>query len=247
MLAERRHERILEALAKGDAVSVADLSGLIGASETTIRRDLRELETRGKLERVHGGAVPIRDVFHADEPTMDAKQQMHTEEKKTIARYAASLVRNDDVVFLDGGSTVMYMVEHLDAPEAIFVTNSVVCAELLPLKGLRAYVLGGVIKPRTLAIIGGEVTERLRTYNFTKAFLGTNGIAVGPGFTTPDPEEASVKAAAAASARDVWVLADSSKFGIITASTFLALNEARIVTEDMCERRYLENADILIA
>lgn len=244
MLAERRQDRILEELAKEEAVSVTGLCGLTGASEATIRRDLRELETRGKLERVHGGAVIIRDVFHAEEPGMADKQLLHTEEKKQIAKYAASLVQDDDVVFLDGGSTVMYMVDYLNAPNATFVTNSVVCAQLLPLRGLRTYVLGGVIKPRTLAIIGGEAMERLRSYNFTKAFLGTNGIAVGPGFTTPDPEEAGVKAAAAASARDVLVLADSSKFGTITASTFLALEGAQIVTEAMRERRYLENADI---
>lgn len=247
MLAETRQERILEELARRDAVSVSGLCGLTGASEATIRRDLRELETKGKLERVHGGAVSTRDVFYADEPGMDDKQLLHTEEKKRIAQYAASLIQNDDVVFLDGGSTVMYMVEYLNAPEATFVTNNVVCAQLLPRKGLRTYVLGGVIKPRTLAIIGGEAMERLRAYNFTKAFLGTNGIAVGPGFTTPDPEEAALKATAASCARDVWVLADSSKFGAITAATFLTLDKAGIITESMREKRYLDNADIRIA
>lgn len=177
---------------------------------------------------------------------MDVKRQLHTPEKMRIARYAAGLISNDDVVYLDAGSTVMHMVEHIQAPNAIFVTNSVECAQRLPQRGLRAYVLGGVIKPGTLAIIGGETMEGLKKYNFTKTFLGTNGITVGSGFTTPDPEEAMVKATAAARSRETWVLADSSKFGAITAALVLPLNEAGIVTDRLDDRRYLEHTDIKI-
>lgn len=175
---------------------------------------------------------------------MDVKRELHTPEKQRIARYAAGLIHDDDVVYLDAGSTVMHMVEHIQATRATFVTNSVECVQRLPRRGLRAYVLGGVLKPGTLAIIGGEAMEALKKYNFTKAFLGTNGIAVGPGFTTPDPEEAMVKAAAAARARETWVLADSSKFGTITAASVLPLDGAWIVTDRLNDRRYSEYTDI---
>lgn len=246
MLAELRMETILAQLEKEQAVSVAQLCQITGASEATIRRDLNELARRGKLNKVHGGALPIREEFRGEEPNMDVKRQLHTPEKMRIARYAAGLIANDDVVYLDAGSTVMHMVEYIQAPGATFVTNSVECAQRLPQRGLRAYVLGGVIKPGTLAIIGCETVESLKKYNFTKTFLGTNGIAVGPGFTTPDPEEAMVKSTAAAQARETWVLADSSKFGTITAASVLPLSEAGIITDQLEDRMYLEHTDIKI-
>ena len=244
MLAELRMEAILAELEKEQAVSVAHLCRVTGASEATIRRDLNELARRGKLNKVHGGALPVREEFRAEELDMDTKRQLHTQEKLRIARYAASLIGDDDVVYLDAGSTVMHMADHIQSTRATFVTNSVECAQRLPRRGLRAYVLGGVLKPGTLAIIGGEAMEGLKKYNFTKAFLGVNGIAAGPGFTTPDPEEAMVKAAAAAHARNTWVLADSSKFGAIAAASFLPLDGAGIVTDRLEDRRYLDYTDI---
>ena len=246
MLAELRMEVILAELEREQAVSVAHLCQVTGASEATIRRDLNELARRGKLNKVHGGALPIREEFRGEEPNMDVKRQLHNPEKLRIAQYAAGLISDDDVVYLDAGSTVMHMVDYIQAPNAIFVTNSVECAMRLPRRGLRAYVLGGVIKPGTLAVIGSEAVAGIKKYNFTKTFLGTNGIAVEPGFTTPDPEEAMLKSAAAAQARETWMLADSSKFGTITAASVLPLGGARIVTDLLDDRRYLEYTDIKV-
>lgn len=246
MLAELRMDAILAQLEKEQAVSVAQLCQITGASEATIRRDLNELARRGKLNKVHGGALPVREEFRGEEPNMDVKRHLRTPEKIRIAQYAAGLIANDDVVYLDAGSTVMHMVEYIQASGATFVTNSVECAQRLPQRGLRAYVLGGVIKPGTLAIIGCEAMEGLKRYHFTKAFLGTNGIAVGAGFTTPDPEEAMVKSAAAAQARETWVLSDSSKFGTITAASVLPLSEAGIITDRLENRKYLEHTDIKV-
>ena len=240
LLAEQRMERILEELSRQDSVSVAYLCQVIGASEASIRRDLTELAQRGKLTKVHGGALPVREEFRSEEPDMEIKRQLHTPEKKRIAQYAAGLIQNEDVVFLDAGSTVMHMADYIRAPRAIFVTNSIECLQRLPRRGLRTYVLGGVLKPGTLAVIGGEAMETLKHYNFTKAFLGANGIALGQGFTTPDPEEAMVKKLAASRSRESWVLADASKFGAVAAAAFLPLDGARIITDRLDDRRYLE-------
>jgi len=240
LLAEQRMDRILEELSRREAVSVAQLCQIIGVSEATIRRDLTALSQRGKLTKVHGGALPVRETFRAEEPDMETKRQLHTPEKRRIAQYAAGLIQNNDVVFLDAGSTVMHMTEFIRATDATFVTNSIECLQRLPRRGLRTYVLGGVLKPGTLAIIGAEAMEALKRYNFTKVFLGTNGIAPGPGFTTPDPEEAMVKALAAARSQEAWALADSSKFDIVTAATAFPLEKAGIITERLPDQRYLD-------
>lgn len=245
LLAEQRMDRILEELSRRESVSVAYLSQTIGVSEATVRRDLTELAQRGKLNKVHGGALPLRENFRGDfqgeELDMEVKRQLHTPEKKRIAQYAASLIRDDDVVFLDAGSTVMHMAEYIRASRAVFVTNSVECLQRLPRLGLRTYVLGGVLKPGTLAVIGGEAMEGLKRYNFTKAFLGINGISLDQGFTTPDPEEAMVKALAAARSRETWVLADSSKFDMITAASVFPLEQAAVITDHLRDLSYLDH------
>ena len=244
LLAEQRMDRILEELSHQESVSVAYLSRVIGVSEATVRRDLTELAHRGKLNKVHGGALPLkepfREEFRGEEPDMELKRQLHTPEKKRIAQYAAGLIQNDDVVFLDAGSTVMHMAEFIRAPRATFVTNSVECLQRLPRLGLRTYVLGGVLKPGTLAIIGGEAMEDLKKYNFTKVFLGANGVSLSQGFTTPDPEEAMVKALAAARSQQAWVLADSSKFDTVTGTVIFPLERAGIITDRLRDTRYLD-------
>ena len=101
MLAELRMEAILAELDKEQAVSVAHLCQVTGASEATIRRDLNELARRGRLNKVHGGAISVRDEFRSEELDMDTKRQLHTPEKMRIARYAAGLVQDNDVVYLD--------------------------------------------------------------------------------------------------------------------------------------------------
>ena len=244
MLAEQRMEQILLELEKEQAVSVAHLCKVTGVSEATIRRDLTELAQRGKLNKVHGGALLVREAFHGEELDMEVKRQLHTPEKRRIARYAAGLIQNSDVVFLDAGSTVMHMVEYIQAPRATFVTNSVECAQRLPRRGLKTYLLGGLLKPGTLSIVRGGALEDLKRYNFTRAFLGVNGIAVSQGFTTPDPEEAAVKALAAERAQEVYVLVDSSKFGQVTAAVIFPIDAACVITDRLPDRRYKDYTDV---
>lgn len=244
MLAEQRAERILKELAQRRAATVADLCQMTGASEATIRRDLTALAKQGKLSKVHGGAMLMAGEFHGEELDMDTKRRLHTEEKDRTAQYAAGLIGDDDVVFLDAGTTVLRVAEHLRSSKAMFLTNSIECACRLMERNLRTYVLGGTLKAGTMALIGTDTLEALRRYNFTKAFLGANGVTIAQGFTTPDPEEAAVKALAAERAQEVYVLADSSKFGQVTASVMFPIEAARIITDRLPDRRYRDYTDI---
>lgn len=244
MLAEQRAERILRELAQRRAATVADLCRVTGASEATIRRDLNALAQRGKLSKVHGGAVLMDGEFHGEELDMETKRGLFTGEKERAARYAAGLIGDDDVAFLDAGTTVLLMAEHLRSSKALFVTNSIECACRLMERNLRTHVLGGMLKAGTMALIGAETLSALGRYNFTKAFLGANGITVAQGFTTPDPEEAAVKALAAERAREAYVLADSSKFGQVTAAVMFPIEAACVITERLPDRRYRDYTDV---
>ena len=178
MLAEERIRKILTLLEEKKAVSVADLCQETGASEATIRRDLNELDRQGKLSKVHGGAVLPKDEFQSQEPDILTKSQLNVEQKQRIARYAAAQVNDDDFVFIDAGTTTLLMAEYLTNSKATFVTTGIECARRLVEKGLRVYVPGGLLKPGTQALVGAAARESIGRYNFTKSFIGTNGIAV---------------------------------------------------------------------
>ena len=245
MLAEQRTEVILSELAERRAVSVTDLCQATGASEATIRRDLNALARQGRLNKIHGGATSLEEEeFLAREPDLATKQR-YAREKERIARYAAGLVGDDDVVYLDTGTTVLHMAEHLKGSGALFVTSSVEFAVRLTGHGLHVYVLGGALKPGTVDIVGAEALDALRRYNFTKVFLGTSGVSMSQGFTTPDPEAAALKVLAASRAQTAYMLADSSKFGRVTAATILPLEAAAIITDRLPDRKYLDCTEVI--
>ena len=205
MLAEQRARAILEQIAQHQTVSVTDLCQTTGASEATIRRDLNALARQGRLVKIHGGATSLEEEeFLAREPDLATKQR-YAREKERIARYAASLVGDDDVVYLDTGTTVLHMASHLKDSKALFVTSSIDFAGMLSAFERRVYILGGALKPGTVDIVGAEALNAIRRYNFTKVFLGTSGVSLSQGFTTPDPEAAALKSLAAARAQSVYI------------------------------------------
>ena len=208
MLAEERFAQILALMAEKRTATVQELCEALNASESTIRRDLNELDRLGKVNKVHGGATLPDSQFRADEPTMAAKESLAVAEKRAIANAAAALITAEDFVYLDAGSTTLALARAVSGPalDAAYVTNGVAHARLLAQKGCRVCLPGGLLRPQTEAIIGAAALQSLQQYNFTKAFMGANGVALDAGFTTPDPEEAAVKAAAVRRAREAWFL-----------------------------------------
>ena len=240
MLAEERFGQILNLLSKQRTATVQELCEALGTSESTIRRDLTELDRLGKLNKVHGGATLPDSRFQAEEPTMQAKETLSVPQKRAIAAAAAALIHAEDFVFIDAGSTTLELVRALEgeALQANYVTNGVAHARTLAQKGCRVFLPGGLLRPQTEAIVGAAAVSSLQQYNFTKAFLGANGIDLVAGFTTPDPEEAAVKACAARRAREVWFLADDTKFGSIYPAVIAGLQDGSILTNRCPDPRY---------
>ena len=233
MLAEERFALILEQLNEQRTVTVQQLCEALHTSESTIRRDLTELDRQGRLTKVHGGATLPDSRFLADEPTMEAKETLAVAEKRSIAAAAAALVAAEDFVFIDAGTTTLELVRALAgaALKATYVTNGVAHARLLAQKGCRVYLPGGLLRPQTEAIVGAPAVSSIQQYNFTKAFMGANGVALEAGFTTPDPEEAAVKAAAVRRARESWFLVDDAKFAKIYPAVITELHGGAILTK----------------
>ena len=125
-----------------------------------------------------------------------------------------------------------------EALRATYVTNGVAHARLLAQKGCRVYLPGRLLRPQTEAIVGAPTVSNIQQYNFTKAFMGANGVALEAGFTTPDPEEAAVKAAAVRRAGESWFLVDDAKFARIYPAVIADLHSGAILTNRCPDPKY---------
>lgn len=247
MLTEERYAFILDLLQKKRSVSLNDLCNLLDVSESTIRRDLNALDEQGLLIKVHGGALASLDSgipATTFERNVEEKSHLFTQEKAIIARYAASLIDDGDLVFIDAGTTTEKMIDFLPQKNVTFVTNAFLHTKKLAQRGFRVFIPAGEIKLSTEAIVGAECLNSLRCYNFTKSFIGANGISLTHGISTPDRNEASVKTAVIRGSRQSFVLADHSKFDQISAVTFSSLGEVSIITDELPDDRYNEETII---
>lgn len=230
MLTDKRHQLVMDFLTENDIATVNELMALLKVSESTVRRDLKDLEQQGHLLRVHGGAKKKPQLNF--EASMNEKEEKFHDEKVAIARYCASLLEAEDVIYLDAGSTTLEMIPFIANDSAIkVVTNSVKHAVQCIDRQIPTIILGGMIKLSTNATLGAQAVSQLRKLHFNKAFLGMNGVDLKAGFTTPDPEEATLKQIALEQSQQVFVLVDHSKFQQKTFVQVAPLKQAEIITD----------------
>ena len=240
MLSQERYSKILSLLGAKGTVSISELVEITGTSESTIRRDLNDLDKLGKLCRVHGGATAINQEFVMVEDDVYTKSNLYIPEKQAIAKYAASIIQDEDIVYIDAGTSTELIIDYITSEKTMYVTNGIVHAKKLMARGYKTYIIGGMLKTSTEAVIGAEAVNSLRKYNFTKAFLGTNGIHLEYGYTTMDPEEAMVKEEVVNRSYVNYILADNSKFDKISAVTFADIKKACIITDKIVKDKYKE-------
>ncbi|MDE6598778.1 MAG: DeoR/GlpR family DNA-binding transcription regulator [Oscillospiraceae bacterium] len=245
MLTEERHSIILDTVNKNKNVELGELCELLNTSESTVRRDLSLLDKKGLLVKVRGGAIAVTDEsFTAAEPNVEEKAGLFAAEKEAIARYAASLIEDGDFVYIDAGTTTEKMIEYIPSKSVTFVTNAFINAKKLAQRGFKVMILAGEVKASTEAIVGSEAAIALMNYNFTKCFMGVNGISIKGGLSTPDKNEASVKTMAVSRSKEVFILGDHSKFGKIFSVKFSELNRGKIITDKVPDKKYLSEASV---
>ena len=227
MLKSKRKQLILEKVMKDKFVSLEYLVKALDTSESTVRRDLDELESERKLRRVHGGAESLH--FLQEEESNQEKSIKNIQEKTRIAQKAASLIQEYDVIFIDAGTTNELLVNELHDPSVTVVTNSIHHATKLVERNIPTVIIGGVVKRSTDASIGGVALNQIGQLNFDKAFIGMDGIDDGF-FTTPDMEEGAVKRAILENAKRTYVLADASKLGQTSFAKVAPISRARLIT-----------------
>lgn len=232
MLTERRQELILDLLSRKGSITVSEIKEKFNASESTIRRDLNYLHKMGRLTKVFGGAVLKEQSLITEELSVSQKSNVNLENKNRIAEYAAGLITKGDFIYLDAGTTTECMLQYVTEKSAVFVTNAVAHAKKLANAGYKVILIGGELKGTTEAVVGSEAVMSIHNYHFTKGFFGTNGITVKAGYTTPDYNEALVKKTAMLNCQKRYILADSSKFGEVSAVTFGEIEAAKIITNE---------------
>jgi len=232
MYAAERQQRILSEARRAGRVEVASLADGLGVAAETVRRDLTALERRGSLRRVHGGAIPVERLEL--EPSLATRTTRHSEVKRRIAARVLDELPPGGTVLLDSGSTIQSLVELLPPDADLTVlTNSVPAAAALATHpGVTLYLLGGRVRGTTAAAVGEWATGALDGVTVDLAVLGTNGISVARGLTTPDQAESLVKRAMVRAARRVVVATDSSKAGDDHLHRFATLEEVDVVVTD---------------
>ena len=245
MLAEERFSRILSIIEAEGSATIQELMTALDASESTVRRDLITMDENGLLTKVHGGAIARRPSVSTHDEDVRNRKTMNAEQKNAIAKYAASLIRPDDFVYLDAGTTTELMIEYITSHQAVFVTNAISHAKRLAERGFTVYLLGGEFKAITEAIVGEEAVEALEKYNFTKGFWGANGVSLQKGYSTPELKEAMVKRKSMENCRDCYILADESKFSQISSVTFAPFEKATVITTELKQEIYKDCSNII--
>lgn len=231
MLTPERQQLIIDMVKERGIVKLKEIVELTNTSESTIRRDLIELESLNLIKRVHGGAASIQS--KALELSMTEKTSKNIQSKKAIASLAIKQIKKGDCIYLDAGSTTFEMISFLNGLDVTVVTNGLMHVEELNENEVKAYLLGGKMKALTKALVGSMASENLQNFRFDKCFIGTNGIHPTFGYTTPDPEEALVKKTAMRFSEKVYILADQSKFSETSFAKIADIEEAIIITDEI--------------
>jgi len=227
VLKTERKQLILEELQEHHVVSLEKLVSLLETSESTVRRDLDELEAENKLRRIHGGA----ELPHSlqQEESIQEKSVKNLQEKKLLAQKAASLIKEQDVIFIDAGTTTAFLIKELSNKDITVVTNSIHHAVQLVEKQISTVMVGGSVKMTTDASIGGVALNQINQLHFDRAFIGMNGVDENY-YTTPDMEEGAIKRAIIDNAKQTYVLVDASKVGQTCFAKVAPLKRAVVIT-----------------
>lgn len=214
MLTEQRHLMILDELARHGRVLARELAESLRVSEDTIRRDLRDLASRGVLQRVHGGALPVSPAL----ANLARRKDIAVDEKRMLAAHAAGLVLEGQLVFVDGGTTTLALVQQLPPTlRATVATHSpVIAAALIEHPHVEVLMLGGRLFKHSGVAVGAAVAQAIQSLRADVYFLGVTGVDADFGLSTGDAEEAQVKSLLLSHAAETVLMASSDKLGKVS-------------------------------
>jgi DeoR family fructose operon transcriptional repressor len=232
MLPTQRRMAILAEIRERAAVSADDLSRQFAVSLETIRRDLRGLQERGLLERVYGGAT--RPSGRSSEGSFAARSTRNITRKRAIAALAAALVEPDETIVIDVGTTALEVARALPAAFGgrVLTSSAPVAMELSARRDVEVLLCGGQVRPGDGACSGAHAEAFFAEFYADRAFLGSGGVHPAAGLTDYYPAEVIVRRAIIEHTAVTYVLADSSKLGVIAVRRVCPLDRLTAVLTD---------------
>jgi DeoR family transcriptional regulator of aga operon/DeoR family fructose operon transcriptional repressor len=229
---DSRRQLLLNLLEETGTLNVTELADRFGVSLVTIRKDLDELGAEGLLERTFGGAIfSHRSRFNR---SFLQRAQEHRQEKLAIAATALKYIKDGDTIILDAGTTTLALAQLLkeQIKSTFVITCSVPAALELSSAGYDILLLGGMVRNKSLALLGRETLRIIERYRADKAFLGSTGFTAEMGHSTPNPDDAQIKEALMRIADETYVLVDSSKYGHNCLTSFAHLRDVHLTITD---------------
>lgn len=233
MISYVRKKEILEKLKSNDLLYVDDIFKIFNGeiSASTIRRDLKSLENENYIQLLRGGGIRLSTGSY--ELSLNSKKNINADAKEEIAKKAANIISEGEVIYIDSGSTALEIIKYLkDLAVTVVTTNTKVLEEInkYNLSDLKCILLGGLYNHVLESVSGTLTDEMLKTIYFDKSFLGVSGLSELSGGTTPDINEASKKKIIIKNSKKSYILADDSKFEKIFMNKFCDLSEVKIIT-----------------
>ncbi|MDT8860163.1 DeoR/GlpR family DNA-binding transcription regulator [Alkalihalobacillus sp. MEB130] len=241
MLVAQRHEKITELVNEKGSIRVSELSQIFSVTEETIRRDLEKLETEGKLQRSHGGAVSIKE--NEIEVPYFEREVRNVKEKLAVAEEAIKYVNMNDRILLDASTTAWYMAKRLpDLPLTVLTNSMKVAMELATREKITVITVGGTLLQKSLSFVGPQTNNALEYYHVNKAFISCQGIHAKRGISDSNEMQALVKQKMIEIADEVYLLADHSKFDKQAFSRVAEINLIHyIITDSKTEHKQIQS------
>lgn len=235
MFLEERYEKTIEIIKKNGRVKVKELAKLFDVTEDCIRKDLKELEVKGHLKRVYGGAIIQRN--HIDIKNVDERKNINTKEKKSIALKAIGLIEDKDIIFLDTSTNNLELAKELNKTNKAItvVTNMIeIVLELKVNRNIKVISIGGEFNKEVEAIVGAAADRYIRNFTYDKAFIGLCGINRETGYiSTVNLEDGNTKKTIIECSNRNYLVMENEKFNYDEFYKFATLEEITgIITED---------------
>jgi len=232
---EERYGKIIDIIKINGRVKVKELSKLFEVTEDCIRKDLKELESRGYLIRVYGGAITQKN--HIDIKNIDERKNINTQEKKLIALKAIDLIEDKDIVFLDVSTINLEIAKELNNTNksVTIVTNMIeIVLELRMNNNIKVICIGGEFNKEIGAIVGAAADRYIRNFTYDKAFIGLGGINKEAGYvSTINLEDGDTKKTIIECSTKIYLVMEKEKFNYDEFYKFATLEEiTAIITED---------------
>ncbi|MEC9484257.1 MAG: DeoR/GlpR family DNA-binding transcription regulator [Candidatus Izemoplasma sp.] len=228
MQKSKRMKAIKNYLQQHKDVQISELTDIIEASESTIRRDIKELAKEGFLVELYGSIVLNQQ--NDPDTLLNRRLGEQVAEKSVIGEKAAQKIKNNDFIYIDAGSTTYYMLRFIQAHNITIVTNGLNIAIEASRLNFSVYMVGGEVKYITTAIVGEQAIQSIQKYHFDKCFMGVNGYN-DESYTTPEIREGSLKHEVIKHSNVTYVLADTSKYNKQTNYAFASRDEGHLINE----------------